>query len=399
MPDARPCVSITSQSRLESLVEHIRALGQFAFDTEFVSEDSYDPELGLIQVATREQLATVDPLAVPDLMPFWELINDPGVEVVMHAPAEDLRICKNHTGRLPDRVVDVQRAAGLVGLNYPSGLGNLTMQCLRVPLDGRETRSDWRKRPLSPAQLRYALDDVKYLLELYDHIYKQLQRLDRATWAEAEYAELLKEVYERESQERWRRLPGLAHLNRRGLEYARRLWEWRRDAARRLNQPVRRVMRDDLLVAIAKRQPTHRQDLEALRDFQRPHLLAQSGEIVKLLGEARVIPEESLPARAERIDESRGSSMVVNLLMAVLHRCCNEQAVSVALAGSTSDLRALLHWYTLGSPEAETPALATGWRREVCGNVLLDVIGGRRSLRILDPNAELPVAIDPFMPL
>ena len=147
------------------------------FDTEFVSEETFEPVLCLIQVATRERLA-VDRSRwrSGDLGPFWDVVNDPAVEVVMHAASEDLRICRLQTGKVPRRVFDVQIAAGLVGFGYPLSLVNLVGQVLGVSLAGGETRTDWRRRPLTPAQLRYALDDVRYLLDLADLLGAELAR-------------------------------------------------------------------------------------------------------------------------------------------------------------------------------------------------------------------------------
>ncbi len=158
-PPVEPLINDTDG--LEELAAHLRAVGRFAFDTEFVSEETFEPVLCLIQVATTERLAVIDPLAVRDLTPFWNVVNDPGVKVVMHAASEDLRICRLQTGTVPARIFDVQIAAGLVGFGYPLSLGNLVAQTLRVSVTGGETRTDWRRRPLSPPQLRYALDDVR----------------------------------------------------------------------------------------------------------------------------------------------------------------------------------------------------------------------------------------------
>src|SRR5215208_2733307 len=247
---------IATPSGLAELVDHLRASGRFAFDTEFVSEETFEPVLCLIQVATRDRLAVVDPLAIRDLSPFWDVVIDPAVEVVMHAASEDLRICRFKTGTVPRRVYDVQIAAGLVGFGFPLSLVNLIGQALRVTLSGGETRTDWRRRPLSPAQLRYALDDVRYLLDLADLLDAQLGEQGRREWAEAEFAEFVASIQNRVEEERWRRLPGLHQLSRRGLEIARRLAEWRFEEARRSNRPLRQLLRDDLLVAIAKRQPS-----------------------------------------------------------------------------------------------------------------------------------------------
>ncbi len=386
---------IETPEALAELGAHLREVGRFAFDTEFVSEETFEPVLCLIQVATADRLVVVDSLAVRDLHPFWDAVLDPDVEVVMHAAGEDLRIARFQTGRVPCRVFDVQVVAGLVGHGYPLSLGNLVHQTLGIALPGGETRTDWRRRPLSPAQLRYALDDVRHLLELADQLRGRLAALGRSAWAEAELGEFLAAIRDRSEEDRWRRLPGLHHLNRRGLEVARRLSEWRVEDARRANRPLRQVLRDDLLVAIAKRQSATRRDLEALRDFNRPYLLGKAGEIIALIAEAQLVPVDALPAPAERHDEGPGLSMVVSLLAAGLNHCCARHQVAPGLVGTTSDLKELIRWHAEGLSDSRRPALATGWREEVCGKTLLDVLSGRRALRVVDAMAEVPVALDP----
>ncbi len=138
---------ISTREGLLELVDHLRVAGRFGFDTEFVSEGTFEPVLCLIQVATTERLTTIDPLAIPDISPFWDVVTDPSIEVVMHAAGEDLRICHLQNGRLPERVVDVQLSAALVGYGYPISLGNLVRQELGITLAGGETRTDWRRRP------------------------------------------------------------------------------------------------------------------------------------------------------------------------------------------------------------------------------------------------------------
>ena len=386
---------ITTASALGEFVQHMRSARRFAFDTEFVSEESFEPNLCLIQVATADRLAVIDPLEIRDISPFWDAVIDPTLDVVMHAAGEDLRICKIKTGTVPRRVYDVQIAAGLLGPGYPLSLGNLANQRMGITLSGGETRTDWRRRPLTPAQLRYALDDVRHLLEIADGMAVELHRLGRNDWAEAEFAEFLGDIRDRNDEDRWRRLPGLHQLTRRGLEVARRLADWRQADARRANRPLRSVLRDDLLVAIAKRQPSNRRDLEALRDFNRPHLLSKGGEILGAIEQALAAPGEGLPQPSERHDEGPGVAMVVSLLSATLARCCGQEHVAVGLVGGASDLRDLIRWYVEGRPEEQTPSLARGWRWEVCGQTLMDVLSGRRALRVVDPEADVPVALDP----
>jgi ribonuclease D len=398
MTDAIPEEIITTPAQLKGLIDHLRAIGRFAFDTEFVSEETFEPVLCLIQVATRERLAVIDPLAVRDVSPFWEVVLDPAVEIVMHAAGEDLRICLIRTGSLPKRLFDVQIVAGLVGLNYPLSLVNLVGQVLDISLAGSETRTDWRHRPLSAAQLNYALDDVRYLLDVADHFIDRLAQLKRTAWVEAEIADFLDSIAQRAEEDRWRRLPGLHQLSRRGLEMARRLAAWREDEARRQNRPLRQVVRDDLLVAIAKRQPRNRRDLEALRDFNRPALLNRAQEILAILEQAREVPEDQLPDLPARYEEPPGVSTVTNLLSAALAQCCVQNQLAGSLVANVADLKHLVRWHLGGRDDSQRPALLQGWRGELCGPLLLDVLEGKLALRVVDPESEFPVALEQLRP-
>jgi len=394
MSDATPEAMITTPAQLKELVDHLRSSGRFAFDTEFVSEETFEPVLCLIQVATRERLAVIDPLAVRDVGPFWDVVLDPSVQIVMHAAGEDLRICLLRTGTLPRRVFDVQMAAGLLGINYPLSLVNLVGQALGISLAGSETRTDWRHRPLSPAQLHYALDDVRYLLDIADQFTERLSQLGRIAWAEAEFDDFIESIAQRAEEDRWKRLPGLHQLSRRSLEMARRLVDWREDEARRQNRPLRHVIRDDLLVAIAKRQPRNRRDLEALRDFNRPALLNRGQEILAILEHARAVPEDQLPDLPARLEEPPGLSTVTNLLSAALAQCCVQNQLAGSLVANVANLRHLVRWHLDGRDVSERPLLLEGWRGELCGPLLLDVLEGRVALRVVDPESEFPVALE-----
>jgi ribonuclease D len=395
MTAATGATLITTTPQLLALIEHVRAMGRFAFDTEFVSEETFEPVLCLVQVATRERLALIDPLAVRDLDPFWDAVCDPAIEVVMHAAGEDLRICLIKSGRLPRRVYDVQMAAGLAGFSYPLSLVNLVGQVLGVSLAGGETRTDWRRRPLSSGQVEYALDDVRHLLDLADSFTASMKDLGRASWAEEEFEGFVSSIAERADEERWRRLPGLNQLGGRGMEMARQLSLWREDEARRQNRPLRQVMRDDLLVAIAKRQPTNRRGLEALRDFNRPGLMNRADEILRALQRAREVPEDDLPEPPSRFEEPPGLSTVANLLSAALAQCCAQHRIAGSIVANVADLKGLIRWHLEGRPADRRPTLLQGWRADLFGRTLLDVLEGRVALRVANPGSDFPVALEP----
>jgi ribonuclease D len=157
---------------------------------------------------------------------------------------------------------------------------------------------------------------------------------------------------------------------------------------------VRQVLRDDIIVSVAKRQPTTRRELEALRDFNRPNLMRKSQEILDLVASARSVPPELLPEHGERREEPPGQAMLVNLLAAGLSYCCTKEQVAVGLVGTNSDLRDLVRWHADGRPQTRIPSLARRWRAEVCGQTLLKLLDGDVALRVVDLAADVPVALE-----
>jgi len=137
---------ITTQDELTAACRRWESTERLAFDTEFVSEHTYRPELCLVQVSAAEELAVIDPLAGVDLTPFWDLILTAGREIVVHAGREEMAFCLAATGQMPARLFDVQLAAGLIGLEYPAGYGNLLSRVLDKKAHKAETRTDWRRR-------------------------------------------------------------------------------------------------------------------------------------------------------------------------------------------------------------------------------------------------------------
>ena len=182
--------TVRTPEALESLCQTLRDAGRFALDTEFVGERTYIPRLCLVQVATTEVIGLVDTLAVRDMTPLWDLVCDPDVVKVLHAAREDLRLAFfGGNRRLPVRIFDTQVAAGLVGLpSYPLSYARLAEAIMGVKLSKAETRSEWDRRPLTPAQLDYARDDVRYLLPIQDKIAALLARLGRSAWMTEEMA-------------------------------------------------------------------------------------------------------------------------------------------------------------------------------------------------------------------
>ncbi len=230
---------VTQADELAACCEYLASCKQIGFDTEFVGEDTYHPILCLIQVATPDRLILIDPLTVGSLDAFWQLIVDPGRVVVVHAGREETRLCRQATGRVPGNLFDCQLAAGLIGLVYPLSHGALINQLLHIQVAKGETLTEWRRRPLTAAQIGYAYDDVRYLLSLYQIINSRLQKLNRLEWAREEFTWLANVAAPEDPiGERWRKLRGIGSLDRRRLAVVRALFIWREDAAARTNRPA-----------------------------------------------------------------------------------------------------------------------------------------------------------------
>jgi ribonuclease D len=361
------------------------------FDTEFVGEDSYHPRLCLIQVATPETLYLIDPLSVGPLDAFWELLVDPGRQVVVHAAREDLRICQLGAGKPPANLFDIQIAAGLIGLGFPMGHGMLVNQLLRVHLSKGETLTEWRNRPLTKSQIRYAFDDVRYLLALRQKLTARLDKLGRLGWIEEECERLKKNALTTPTEsERFRKLRGLGSLDRRKLAVVRDLYAWREERAAQTNRPARTIVRDDLLVEIAKRNPTSERDLQVVRGLAKRDL----GAIVEVVEKARTLPPGECPELAEREMDPPQVQLVTNILTAFVGDWCARHRVAQSLAASSTDVKLLVRSRLQGAGLPGESMLTRGWRAEHLLPEVLAMLDGRRALRIADVASETPFAFE-----
>ncbi|HEX3997821.1 MAG TPA: HRDC domain-containing protein [Pirellulales bacterium] len=383
---------ITTAPELAALVERLAAADSIAFDTEFVSEDTYRSELCLIQVAAAGRLAVVDPIAVGETAPFWERLAAEGHETIVHAGREELVFSLSIIGRRPARLFDVQIAAGLVGYDYPAGYGSLLNRLLGQASQKGETRTDWRRRPLSSHQIDYALDDVRYLGPLRDRLFEQLARLDRTAWMEAEMAAWQDDVEASRTREKWRRVSGINGLSARSLAIVRELWRWREKEAERRDLPVRRVLRDDLIVELARRQTADAKRIQAVRGLERGDLKRLLPEIARHIDMALHSPEGDYP-QFERREVPQQINVLGQFLATALTSICRAARLAPSLVGSASDVRDLIA-FRLGYGPDEPPQLARGWRAEVVGQQLDDLLAGRTSIRIIDPESEEPLAFE-----
>jgi ribonuclease D len=386
---------ITTARHLADFCQSIAAAPIIAFDTEFVSEDSYQPELCLIQLAAQEQLAIVDPFEIEDLSALWNLLTQPGRETLVHAGREEFRFIWKHTGRQPAQWFDVQIAAGLIGLEYPASYSTLSARLLDKSLSKHETRTDWRRRPLTPRQLEYALLDVADLEAIRNVLYQRLRELGRLSWLETELAQWQQDLIEYETGERWRRLGGISGLPPRSLAMVRELSNWRDAEAERRDQPVRRILRDDLLIEIAKRQTADPKRIRAVRGMERGDLQRHLPKIAQCVERAMSLNESELPRLARKSSRPQ-LNLLGQFLSTALGSICRSAQVAPNLVGTAQDVRDLIAYrLNLGGFEkGEVPLLACGWRAEVVGQVIDHLLAGDLAVRIRDPLDEEPLVFE-----
>lgn len=386
---------ITTERQLSELCRRLSDAPWIAFDTEFVSEHTYRPQLCLVQVGIEGHLAAIDPLAVRDLTPFWQTLSEGEHETIVHAGREELVFSLAAVDRPPARLFDVQLAAGFIGLEYPAGYGNLISRLLgRTPRKG-ETRTDWRRRPLSERQIDYALEDVRHLPDLRDKLRSRLEELGRVAWFQTEMADFQAEVAGMRNRERWRKVAGSSGLSSRSQAIVRELWQWREQEAARRDCPTRRVLRDDLIVELAKRRSPDPKQVRAVRGMERGDLQRHLPEIGQAVARALDVPDDACPVAVRR-DASPQLTMLGQFLSSALSSICRAAEVAPSLVGTPNDVRELVA-YQLGELETtggELPVLAQGWRAEVVGHLLDDLLAGKVSIRIRDPRAEQPLAFE-----
>ena len=386
--------SITTDSQLGEFCNELAASPWIALDTEFVSEHTYRPELCLIQVGTPQRLAMIDAMVVHDVRPFWQAVVDGSHETIVHAGRGEMEFCFLAVDQLPKNLFDVQLAAGLAGIEYPAGYGTLVAKLLGESSQKQETRTDWRKRPLSKRQLDYAVQDVYYLGLIRDRIYARLEELGRLSWMTEETEIWCQELCRAMSSERWRRVSGNSGLDQRSLAIVHELWKWREGEAKHRDQPARRVLRDDLIIELAKRQTADVKRIHAVRGMERGDLLRKINDIAACIQRALALPDEQCPPRAPR-DATPQLSVLGQFLFAALGSVCRQAHMAPNLVGGPNDIRDWIAWRLTGAEHPRRlPKLASGWRAEFVGRLFEDLLSGKTSIRIGDPASEFPLILE-----
>lgn len=353
---------ITNQADLGRLAARLERARAIALDTEFLRERTYRAELCLLQIADEQGPVCIDPLAVGDLAALAPLLGASAPLKVMHASRQDVEVLIPEVGMVQP-LFDTQVAAALVGLPPQIGYAELARRVLGIELAKAHTRTDWSARPLSPEQIAYALDDVRYLPALEAHLTAELGRLGRAQWLAEELATLGDpRGYTVEPGEAWRRVKGLNGLDPARTRLARELAAWRERRAIERNRPRGWILDDALLRSIVVSPPRSVSELAAIAGMPAGLVKRCGGEILERI-RAADLPDELPPVNLRGRPDPQRTALLAKL-------SAIQRAVAADLALSPEVLATRRELEQLAGGRRDIPPLH-GWRRAIIGERLL----------------------------
>jgi ribonuclease D len=370
---------ITTTADLAAFCNLLKGQEFVAVDTEFMRETTYWPKLCLIQAAAQGAEAVIDPLAEGmDLEPFLEVMRDPSILKVFHAARQDVEIFYNLKA-IPKPLFDTQVAGMAAGFGEQIAYDALVRQMLKIELDKSSRFTDWARRPLSEAQLTYALADVTHLARLYPMLRQRLDQEGRYAWVADEMKGLTDDSnYDTEPERAWRRLKPRRHTAK-YLAVFKGVAAWRERTAQVRDQPRGRILKDEAIDEIATQAPTDPEALERLRSVPKGFSGSRFGpDLLAAIRESLKDPEAYAPViERNRTPTSPAAGAVVELLKVLLKARAEDAGVASKLIATVSDLELIAN-----DDNADTPAL-TGWRRDAFGEDALKLKHGELGL-VLD---------------
>ena len=366
------------------VAELARAGGRLGIDTEFVGERRYRALLCLAQVAVpdRDGVRTevLDTLEDFNFAPLAAVLADPAVEIVMHAGRQDVALLRRKWQTEITNLFDTQVAAGFAGLGNQTGYARLLAGALRIRVPDSASFTRWDHRPLTSEQLEYARDDVVHLLDLAAELQRRLQERGRLEWAREECRPLQDSTDERDPEAVWERLPRIGRLKPRPRAVAREAAAWRERAAAEADRPVGTVLGDASLVEIAKRQPADRNQLDEIRGVQGRLSRRHAEDLLGAVRRGKDAPP--LPAEEGSFPiPDGGDDALVALAQALVRSHSLQAGIAYELIASRDELTRAVVATRHGLAEPDVRILR-GWRRELVGNELLDLLAGRRALTV-----------------
>lgn len=369
---------INNQKDLVAFVQRAASSPILAIDTEFLREKTYYAKLCLLQMGTRDETVIVDPFAVDDLRVLSDVLRSQTVVKLFHAGTQDIEILYRETGVMPEPVFDTQIAAALLGHTQQIGYGALVSNVCGVQLRKMDSFTDWSRRPLSKSQVEYAADDVVYLPQIYDHMMEDLQAKGRLKWLDADFAQLIDPAkYEQDDRERYKRLKRASQLNRKQLSAARELAAWREAKAKNHDIPRKWVITDEQIVEACKREACSIDELFMVRGISDRMSMKEAREVVAAIKRGLDLPRESWPSTDKPMRNEANVDIQLDVMSALVRLRARQNDIAFQTLASHSDLSEVAR----GRRDAE---VLRGWRREIVGNELLELLDGQLTIGLED---------------
>lgn len=364
----------------QDLTDVCRRLAAHPFitvDTEFLRETTFWPKLCVVQLASSDEAVAVDALAEDiDLAPLFDLMADPAVTKVFHAARQDVEIFWNLAKLVPAPLFDTQVAAMVCNFGDQVSYSDLVQTVCKVSLDKSSRFTDWARRPLSDAQITYAIADVTYLRDIYVFLTSKLKATGRLSWLADEMAVLTAPAtYEQHPDQAWERFRNRVRKPR-DLAVLMELAAWREAEAQSRDVPRSRVLKDDILIEVALSAPRSPEALGELRAFPKGMERSKAGgDILAAVARGLARDPKTLP-KIERDRRQSGGGATVELLKVLLRQVSEEHGVAAKMIATVEDLDSIA-----GDDHADVAAL-TGWRRDLFGAKALELKHGRLALTL-----------------
>jgi len=375
-------VYITTEKQLQKFCQQIKDAPYLAVDTEFMREKTYYPQLCLIQVASQDHIVCIDPLAIKDLNPLWDILFDENIIKIFHAARQDLELFYNITKGIPKPIFDTQIAATLLGLGDQIGYATLVKAILNIDIDKSQTRTDWSQRPLDNEQIQYAANDVRYLVQCYSLIITQLTTQNRLDWLKNDFEQLSDiNLYNIDLQNTWLKVSGKQKIKGNSLGVLQTLTAWREQLAQEKDLPKKWVMKDDILIGLAMKRPKNKAQLAKIRGLNTETISRYGNKILSLINDTEHLSPDrpNIPGKL-----SQDQDALVDSLMSVMRLRAFEENISPAMIANRKDLEQLL----LEQDNSEL-AINQGWRKEVAGDSILAFLKG--NLKLTAINGKLTI--------
>lgn len=336
-------------------------------DTEFMRERTFFAQLCLVQVATADDIYCVDPLIDADMTTFWGSLC--GRNWVLHSARQDIEVIYQTAGRMPAAIFDTQIAAGLLGHPPQMGYGSLVSELFNVELPKSHTRANWATRPLSDEYLKYAAEDVEYLLPAHEILAERLDKKGRLGWAEADSTLLLDAaLYEVDPANAHARLKGAAKLRGERRAIAIRLAEWRESEALRRDRPRQWILRDSVLVDMAYRMPSTLDELASIDDMPAKVVKRAGESILTAIANRNANKSEDYSDYRPPSAPDNAQKLLLKQMQQVVAECATDLDIAAETIASKKELSAVI----LGGNR--NSRVFDGWRRELIGDRLVSLL-------------------------